>query len=44
MNVTVNGEDAILVEGVTLADVVAARLKTDKGVAARPRRGWRLRH
>ena len=34
MNVTVNGEGAILAEGVTLADVVAARLKTDKGVAA----------
>jgi sulfur carrier protein len=34
MNVTVNGETTHLADGVTLADVVAERLRTDKGVAA----------
>jgi sulfur carrier protein len=34
MNVTVNGQAAELADGATLADVVAARLKSDKGVAA----------
>ena len=34
MNVTVNGEQTDLAEGITLADIVATRLRTDKGVAA----------
>jgi sulfur carrier protein len=34
MNVTLNGEVTSLADGATLADVVAARLRTDKGVAA----------
>jgi sulfur carrier protein len=34
MNVTVNGEAAQLADGITLADVVAERLRSDKGVAA----------
>jgi sulfur carrier protein len=34
VNVTVNGEAAELADGITLADVVAARLRSDKGVAA----------
>ena len=34
MNVTVNGEHADLADGITLADVVAARLSSDRGVAA----------
>jgi len=34
MNVTVNGETAELADGLTLADLVAARLRSDKGVAA----------
>ncbi|HEY1486860.1 MAG TPA: sulfur carrier protein ThiS [Micromonosporaceae bacterium] len=34
MQVTVNGEATELADGVTLADVVATRLRTDKGVAA----------
>lgn len=34
MKVTVNGEATELADGVTLADVVASRLRTDKGVAA----------
>lgn len=34
MNVTLNGEATAFDEGATLADVVAATLRTDKGVAA----------
>lgn len=34
MNVTINGEAQELADGVTLAQVVADRLKSDRGVAA----------
>jgi sulfur carrier protein len=34
MNVTVNGEAQSLDDGITLAALVAARLRSDKGVAA----------
>ena len=47
MNVTVNGERAVLADGLTLADLVADRLPSDRGVAAAvdgevaPRTTWR---
>jgi sulfur carrier protein len=34
MNITVNGEAVVLGDGATLAQLVADRLRTDKGVAA----------
>ena len=46
MNVTVNGEPVRIDEGTTLAALVAARLRSDRGVAAAvdgevtPRGGW----
>jgi sulfur carrier protein len=46
MNVTVNGEPQALGDGATLAELVAARLPTAKGVAAAvdgtvaPRTSW----
>ena len=46
MNITVNGEVQAMAEGLTLAELVAQRLPTAKGVAAAvdgtvaPRAGW----
>jgi sulfur carrier protein len=46
MNVTVNGEPAQVADGTTLAALVAARLRSDRGVAAAvdgevaPRGSW----
>jgi sulfur carrier protein len=46
MNITLNGETQAVPDGVTLADLVAARLPSTKGVAAAvdgtvaPRAGW----
>ena len=46
MNITVNGEPQALGDGATLAELVAARLPTAKGVAAAvdgtvaPRTSW----
>jgi sulfur carrier protein len=46
MNITVNGEVQALADGLTLAQLVAQRLPTAKGVAAAvdgtvaPRTGW----
>lgn len=34
MNITVNGETAQVADGATLAQLVAGRMRTDKGVAA----------
>ena len=46
MNITVNGEVQAMAEGLTLAELVAQRLPSGKGVAAAvdgtvaPRAGW----
>ena len=46
MKLTINGEPTDLADGVTLAELVTQRLRTDKGVAAAidgevaPRRSW----
>jgi sulfur carrier protein len=46
MNITVNGETQAVPDGVTLAELVVARLPSDRGVAAAvdgtvaPRAGW----
>jgi sulfur carrier protein len=46
MNITVNGECQTVPDGATLAQLVAARLPSDRGVAAAvdgavaPRTGW----
>jgi sulfur carrier protein len=34
MNVTINGEPEVLIDGATLAELVAVKLRSDKGVAA----------